>query len=127
MKYLLSFSYWFNLRPESLAPLASRIFIAFISLLIIASLLLLWLKNRKSLYRPVLRKLYNFCLGNTIIGLLFLFFNYENAIFFSARFWLALWLIIMIIWLVFILKGLKQIPLQKQKLSQEQIYKKYLP
>jgi len=127
MNNLLTLKYWFTLRPETLNPLASKIFIAALLALIVLSVLFLWLKTRKGLYRHLFRKLYNFSLSNALIGLLLLFFNYENAIFFSARFWLLLWLIIMIIWLLSILKDLKKIPSLKQKNSAEEIYKKYLP
>lgn len=127
MKNLLTLQYWFTLRPETLSPLANKVFIATILLLIVFSVLFLWLKNRRGLYRHLFRKFYNFSLSNAVIGLLFLFFNYENAIFFSARFWLLLWLIIMIVWLIFILKDLKKIPALKQRNSAEEIYKKYLP
>lgn len=127
MKNLLTFSYWFNLRPESLNPIANKIFIAFILLLVVTSGLFLWLKNKKGFYRFLFKKLYNFSISNAIIGLLLLFFNYENAIFFSARFWLLTWLIIMIIWLVFIAKELKKIPIQKRQAQENKNYQKYIP
>ncbi|MFA5163672.1 MAG: hypothetical protein WC441_04095 [Patescibacteria group bacterium] len=127
MKNLLSFNYWFNLRPEALNPMANKAFIALILLLVIGGGIFLWLKNRKGFYRFLFKKLYNFSISNAIIGLLFLFFNYENAIFFSARFWLLAWLIMMIIWLIFIAKELRKIPLQKRQAQENKDYKKYIP
>lgn len=127
MNNLITLGYWFNLRPESLNPTANKAFIAFIVLLIVGSGLFLWLKNRKGFYRFFFKKLYNFSISNAIIGLLLLFFNYENAIFFSARFWLLFWFIIMIIWLIFIAKELKKIPIQKRQSQENKNYQKYIP
>lgn len=127
MNNLLTFNYWLNLRPEALSSLANQIFIIFLVLLTASSILFFTLKNRPSLYRFVFKKLYNFSISNLIIGLLLLFFNYESAIFFSARFWFLVWLIIMIIWLIFIGKELKKIPARKKKAQAEEAYRKYLP
>lgn len=127
MKNLLTLQYWFTLRPEPLTSQANWLLVAGILFLILLSALLLWLKSRKSLYRGIFKRLYGFSLSNAIIGLFLLFFNYENAIFFSARFWLLLWLIIMIIWIIIILKSLRKIPAQKRELSQSEVFKKYLP
>ncbi|MCX6797952.1 MAG: hypothetical protein NTX66_01890 [Candidatus Falkowbacteria bacterium] len=127
MKNLLTLKYWFTLRPEPLSSQANWLFIATVLLLILLSAIFLWLKMKPGLYRTIFKKLYNFSLGNAVIGLLFLFFNYENATFFSARFWLLAWLLLMIVWLISILKELKRIPAKKRQISQEQVYKKYLP
>lgn len=127
MHNLLTGQYWFNLRPESLTPLAQKLFISGLILLVIIAIIVNIIKKRGGLYRRFFRKLYNFCWGNFFIGLLFLFFNYEQALFLSARFWLGLWGLTMLVWLIIILKKLKTIPIQKKQLAQAQELKKYLP
>jgi len=127
MKNLLTLNYWFNLRPESLTASAQKIFIASLIILAVLSLITAFIKNRGGIYRGFLNRLYVFFLTNTVIGLLLLFFNYEVVPFFSARFWLGLWGLVMIIWLIFILKKLKNIPQQKKQREAEKELKKYLP
>lgn len=127
MQNLLTLNYWFNLRPESFTPLAQKLFIAVLAVLAIFAVVALITKKRAGIYRGFLNRLYTFCLANVIIGLIIIFFNYENVPFFSARFWIAAWAIIMIIWLLAVLKGLKKIPLKRKQLKQEEELKKYIP
>ena len=127
MNNLLTLSYWFALRPEMLQPWAQKTFIGFVILLIVLSTLLSIIKRRGGIYRRFFRQFYNFSVTNSLIGLLFLFFNYEAVPFFAARFWLGLWAIGQLVWLFFIFKNLKTIPEKKRQLSQEQELKKYIP
>jgi len=127
MKHLLTFNYWFNLRPQSLSPLTQKFFIAGLIILIILAVIFGILKKRSGLYRGFFKKLYTFCWGNLFIGLLFFFFNYEQAPFLAARFWLGLWALAMLAWLVIIFKKLRDIPKQKKQQEQERELKKYLP
>ncbi|MFA7087910.1 MAG: hypothetical protein WC146_01065 [Patescibacteria group bacterium] len=127
MKNLLTLNYWFNLLPEGLTPSAQKLFIGFIILLIITSLLIAIFKGKTGLYRGFFKRLYGFCLSNAIIGMILLFFNYEIVPFLSARFWLGIWAISMIIWLISILKGLKKIPIIKKEYAEKEELKKYIP
>jgi hypothetical protein len=127
MNNLLTLTYWFNLRPGTLIPAAQRIFIAGLIILIAGSIILAIFKKRGGIYRGFLNRLYVFSVSNAVIGFIFLFFTREEIPFLSARFWLLIWLISMIIWLFFILKKLKAIPAQRQKLEEERERKKYLP
>lgn len=127
MQNLLSLNYWFNLRPEAFVPLAQKLFIGLIIALAIVAVLVLMIKKKAGIYRGLLNRLYAFCSVNAIIGLIFIFFNYETVPFFSARFWIGLWAIIMVIWFLAILKNLKKIPLQKKQLKQAEELKKYIP
>jgi len=127
MKNLLTPSYWFNLQPEFLGPLALKLFLALIIGLGIIALILALIKKRGGIYRGLLKRLYGFCLSNAIIGLILLFFNYELVPFLSARFWLGFWVLEMLIWLIFILKNLKNIPKKKKLQEQEKELKKYIP
>jgi len=127
MSNLLTLHYWFNLRPESLTPLAQKLFIGLLLLFIVLAIVVGFLKKKSGLYRGFFKRLYIFCWGNFLIGLLFFFFNYEQVPFLGARFWLGLWIIVMLAWLVIILKKLKTIPEQKKQREQEKELQKYLP
>ncbi len=127
MKNLLTADYWLNLAPAALIPLVQKTFVAFVVLLAGAALLIAITKGKTGIYHGFFKRLYSFCLSNAIIGLLFLFVNYESVPFFSARFWLALWAIEMTIWLAQILKKLKTIPQRKKERDRELELKKYLP
>lgn len=127
MQNLLTLKYWLDLRPEPLINLAQKTFISIIIALIILTIITAFLKNKNSLYRGILKKLYGFCLANSIIGIIFFFLNYELIPFLSARIWLVLWLVIMLGWLIFILKRLKNIPETKKQLAKDQELKKYIP
>ncbi|MFA5754651.1 MAG: hypothetical protein WC905_04910 [Patescibacteria group bacterium] len=127
MKNLLTSHYWFNLRPEALTPPVQKIFIGFLLLLVIAAIIAAVTRNRGGIYRGWLKRAYSFCASNTVIGLFLLFFNYEFVPFLSARFWLGLWALIMLIWLISLLKSLKNIPRIKKQVATEKELKKYLP
>jgi amino acid transporter len=127
MTNLLTWSFWLTLSPESLTPLAQKIFIGFLIFLAASAILVALIKRRGSIYRGFFKKLYGFLLGNAVIGLIFFFFNYEMVPFFSARFWLAIWALVMIVWLFFIIKKLKVIPRQKKEQTKNEELKKYLP
>ena len=62
MSNLLTLSYWFNLRPDQLTPLAQKLFIAFFVILIILTIITAILKKKGSLYRGFLKRLYNLML-----------------------------------------------------------------
>jgi hypothetical protein len=127
MNNLLTLSYWFNLRPEILNSTAQKIFIGGLVLLLIVAIIVLLTKKRGGLYHGWLKRIYSFSLSNLIIGLILLFFNYEAVPFLSARFWVGLWALIMLIWLIFIFRSLKNIPRIKQQSAKEKELKKYLP
>jgi len=124
---LLSLQYWFDLRPEALVPAAQNLFVWFLAALAALSLIAFIVKTKASVYRGFAKRLYSFGLSNLIIGLLFLFLNYESVPFLSARFWLGLWALIMLAWLLMILNGLRAIPKQKKEREQEEERNKYLP
>lgn len=127
MKNLLTLNYWFNLQPEFLGSLALNLFLALIVGLGVVALILALIKKRGGIYRGLLKRSYGFCLSNAVIGLILLFFNYELVPFLSSRLWLGLWALEMLIWLIFILKNLKNIPRKKKLQEQEKELKKYIP
>jgi len=127
MSILLNPSFWFNLRPGSMSGLSRNIFIGLIVMLIIAGVLFFIAKKRKGAYRSLFASLYNFCISNTFIAVLLLFFNYEVVPFFSAYFWYLLWVIIMIWWIINIILKLKKIIIRKKTQVTVDEITKYLP
>ncbi len=127
MKNLLTWQYWFSVNPAQLISLGMIILASLVGLFVLAAIIFFLLKRKGSFYRGVFKRLYNFSVANFLIGLIVLFFNYENIPFFAARFWLGLWAIGMLIWLYFILIKIKEIPAKKQAIAAEQAKKKYLP
>ncbi|MDD3285723.1 MAG: hypothetical protein PHG95_03800, partial [Patescibacteria group bacterium] len=99
----------------------------FLILLLLASIFTGIKQSRKGLYKIFWKEAYNFSIGNLIIGAVFFFFNYERAAFLSARFWLAIWIIIMLWWLWPIVKQYRLVPAKQKQLAQEQEFKKYIP
>lgn len=127
MKNLLTWQYWFSVNPAPLISLGLIILAGLVALMLLSAIVFFLLKRKASLYRGIIKRLYNFSAANFIIGLIILFFNYENIPFFSARFWIGLWLISLATWLYFILIKIKSIPAKKQALAVELEKKKYLP
>ncbi|MFH1522829.1 MAG: hypothetical protein ABIE43_03350 [Patescibacteria group bacterium] len=128
MTNLLTLKYWFNLKPESLLSIYHNLFIYFVALLILLSFIFWFMKSRrKGQYNSFWRLLYTFSLINAFIGLGLLFFNYESIPFLSARFWLILWGMGILLWLAFIYKKLMNVLEAKEKLAEEKEYRKYIP
>jgi uncharacterized protein YacL len=127
MKNLLTWKYWFTVNPEPLTALAFKVLIAIIVLLLLAAVVTAIYKRRSGLYRGALKRTYNLAAVNFIIGLIILFFNYETVPFFSSRMWLGFWALEMIIWAIFIIKGLRAIPKKRKELEAAKELKKYLP
>lgn len=127
MSKFLSIAYWFKVNPEPLTPLAWQILLVLCGLLLIMTAATAFLKVRPVSYRGRLKKLYGFFLTNTALGLLLMFFNYEAAPFLSARFWLAGWGLLMIIWLFFVIRQLRRLPKINPNANPEEEIKKYLP
>lgn len=127
MKNLFTWKYWFTVNPEPLTALAFKLLLVVMIVLIIGAIITAIYKSRSSVYRGALKKIYNFSASNFIVGLVILFFHYENVPFFTARIWLGVWLLEMIIWKFFIFKDLKDIPKKKKARELEKEMKKYLP
>lgn len=127
MANLLTFKYWFNTSPESFIFLARIAFLSFLGLLLIAGVFFMLARRQAGPKKVLFNKLYDFCFVNLILGLLLLFFNYQQVRFFSARFWILIWLIIMIWWAFNISKKIRKIILQREERKKEEEFKKYLP
>lgn len=127
MQNLLTWSFWFNLRPTPLLPAFKYILAALIAIFIILAIVAIIKKRQKGLYHGIWRRIYDFSLTNAILGLLLFFFDYERAPFFSARFWFAFWFVGLAIWIFYIAKANKGLAARKQRQEEEARFKKYLP
>ena len=127
MTNLLTWHFWFTLRPESMLLSTQKLFLGFLIILVLLAFLIAVGKRKAGIYRGFFKKLYGFCFSNAIIGFILFFCSYEVIPFFSARFWLAIWFISMLVWLFFIFRKLKIIPKQKQQQEEDKELKKYLP
>ncbi len=97
--------FWFDLRP---IPPSNTVFLAlasfFIALIVTAMGVRMWRQRmREKCMRVLLRRIASMLVTIGLIGLLFVFFHYEQVSLFSARFWfllLALWAMLWIVSLV---------------------------
>jgi amino acid transporter len=127
MERFLSWRYWFNLRPEPLTDFTFKIFIVFLIVLIILSIYSYYSKSRSGLKNGLWLKIFNFSFTNSLLGVMLLFFNYEIIPFFTARFFLALWAIGLLIWIFLIIKEFKKVPNNLEKNKRQKEFEKYLP
>lgn len=127
MSNLLTFKYWFAVNPGSLAQAGYITLITIAGLSFILAIVVLILKRKKGSYKRIYANLYDFLVANFVLSLLFLFFHFENIPFFTARFWLLIWLAEMIIWLYFIIKKARLIPQKRKVKERDEEIKKYLP
>lgn len=127
MNNLLTLSFWFNLRPPAMLDIFNYSFIAVLFLFLFLSILSFYYKKRKKIYKSFWLKFYDFSASNLIIGLFLWFFSWQEVPFLSARFWLIIWAILIILWFIFIYKHLKKIPIKLQKIEEEQKFNKYIP
>ena len=128
MDNLLTMKFWINLRPGSLTPFALKAIIIYLAVLAILAFVFYLFKARKQrLLFQIWAKLYFFSLSNFIIGLFILFFSYELIPFLSARFWMLLWGVGMLVWLVYIFLAIIKLPKIKKTIAEKNEYKKYIP
>ena len=127
MNNLLTLEYWFSVNPGALVANGFNLLVSFTILLFLLGIIALIIKRRKGLYRGVFNRIYDFSVANFFIAILFLFFHYENIPFFTARFWLVIWLLGIILWVTHIAKKIKAIPGKRKELEKEKERKKYLP
>lgn len=127
MQNLLTWKFWFNLRPEPLLPLFQNLYLLVLGLLLILAVVSYFKQKQKSLYRHVWKLSYFFSFTNLVIGSIFFFFNYERAAFLSARFWLAIWGLGMIFWAYLLIKKYRVVPENKKKLEEKKEFLKYIP
>ena len=119
-----------DLRPAIALNTVYFLLAVFAVLIIIATIIKIIKKtNKGDGFRQKLLEKYSvalFWLG--VFGLILTWFRYERVNILSARFWLLVWFVGLIVWLAFVLKyQFKTVPAARQQLQKTQEFKKYLP
>src|SRR6056297_1785872 len=127
MSHLLSLAFWFNVYPPRLSQPYGYLLIMVTLALMVGTIVFGILKNKKgknkNFHLEGFRKLYYFSFTNAIIGILLIFFNFEEIPFFSARFWYPVWIIEMVVWIYFVFKFFRySVPEKLKKAEQEERY-----
>jgi glucan phosphoethanolaminetransferase (alkaline phosphatase superfamily) len=82
----------------------------------------------KTLFKKRFSRFSNFCLVLGIVGLVFLFFNYEKAALLGSKIWFPILGILFLVWLGFILYDIfVRLPREKKAISEKEKFEKYLP
>jgi len=127
MQNLLAFDFWFNYDFVPLLDLFRNLFVGSVILFIVIAAVFSFLARRKNLWTALNLNLYYFGLTNAIVGLVLLFFYFEQVPFFSARAWLLLWAIEIILWVVSMILQACKIPVARRALEEKKKFDKYLP
>ena len=126
---LLTWSYWFTSYPAPFTGLYFWIIIGLAAgsfvLGLALSLTAPHLKDPSS--RRLLKKFGNLGLTFGALAAVSFFFTQTSTPTLGSRFWFALWVIVVIIWLVFIGKyALKVAPRERDERAKQMVNKKYL-
>ncbi len=127
MGSLLSFSFWFKMRPGVLLPIYQKALIAIIIIMGVSFFIFTIISKRKSIYNKIHRSLKSFGLANAIIGALILFFTFEMVPLLSSRFWFLVWGIEIAIWAYFMARTALEIPKRRDRIEKEKEFNKYIP
>ena len=129
MNNLLSLKFWFGMRPGALSDGGIKLYLysVFLFLLISLILKLMTMRSKEKLHRRFYRKLIAFFTTNIFLLLTMFFLMYETVPFLGSRFWFLVLLIIDLVWLFYIFKFYRKIPIEKKEIKQSEEYKKYLP
>jgi amino acid transporter len=130
METLLSLGYWLDVTPPPLSRAFLGAVFAVFALFVVAGLFARVRARRQA--RKDLVELFGRVGRATttmgVIGLVLLFFSYEQIRFFGARFWYLLWLLIVLVWAAFIIHHLVRVLPKKRALEiARQEKEKYLP
>jgi len=84
--------------------------------------------KQKGARKKLWQKIQAWTWTNGLVGLVFMYFREVRALYLSARGWLLIFMVIMLIWLVFIIRFAKtKIPNKKDLEKKEQEFDKWLP
>lgn len=127
LKNLFSNNYWFELIPGNFSQTGKTAFLVLILIFLLGAIVTAIYRKKITLYRKTSSRIYDFFIINFFLALIFFFFRVEIIPFLSARFWLGIWFISLIIWLYFIFKDLKKISEKKEELEKKKEKEKYIP
>lgn len=124
-------NYWFDLTPAPLGLVTEYVFLAIFVLSVLIGLVVRFMKKRRINDRFVLRAFQSFSrmlitMGG--LGLLLLFFSFEQIRLLGSRFWYPLWLIGLSVWLFLILRRYFTVaPKERVREELRRQKEKYLP
>lgn len=125
--------FWFQIRPLPMSKGFALAFLIFFALMIAAKVgIRMHVAKAKRELTKADKKLYDLIQSLLLtmgsLGILWTFFAYEGIPILSARFWLVLWIIGLIIWIYFIVRYyVLEYTDFKIKLAEKERLQKYLP
>jgi hypothetical protein len=128
----LDIRYWFNPNPVPLGPtLVGGIFFFFIWFIVAAVAFFIaakLLRKKDELKTDICRRFTSLLWTTGSLGLLFLFFGYEQIPFLGMRFWFLLDFILFVIWLVRIAVFIvRDYPAKRAAMLERERMEQYLP
>lgn len=131
MANLFDLNFWFRLQPIALSPSFSRaFFIAFAALIVFGAVATMVARKRKEdmfLVR-IYRKISTMLTAMGWLGMLLLFFSYEELYLLGARFWFLAWGIGFLVWIgSIVLYAQVSVPRQREQFQSKSSANEYLP
>lgn len=128
----LDYRYWMNPNPVPLGPsLVSSILSFFAWFLIVAIGLRIAahsLRKKDALRAEMLRRFSGLLSATGLLGLMFLFFTYEQLPLFGMRLWFLLLFVLFLVWLGrFVAYAVREYPQKRHQLDERRQIEKYLP
>lgn len=131
MNMIFSLDFWFRLQPITMTPLFTRFFFILFSAFVIFGAMATIVARKKhddrlliKTYKKIAQMFYT--MG--WLGLIILFFSYQEVYFFGARFWYLIWLAGLAFWIFSIVHYVKvQIPQLREEFQSKKEINKYLP
>ena len=123
-------TYLFELRPYT-SDNRIKIMLAVFALIIIAGLIVKIYQATKKLEKfqaKLLKKYFSLLTTMGFWGLVMAVLRYERVPLLAARFWMIIWLAVLIVWLYPIIKYQWQVvPAAKKQAEEKKLFQKYLP
>jgi len=124
-------SYWFSPQPGPLMNSAAQFLLIVFGLCLIGAIIFYSIARIKK-DDPVIFKLYskikNLFTTLAVVGFIILFFFWQQVPYLSSRFWVVIWLLILLIWAGFIGRfGFFEAPKRKEEIKKKRKFEKYLP
>ena len=126
MTNMFNYRFLFNFRPGALSH-NSLILMGTFIVLMAALFTFLKIMKDKGYSSRMWQGISDFAFTNALLACLLVFFATEFVPFFSARFWVWVWLIEMALWINIIVKRKNNSKQNYQKAEKDKIDKKYLP
>ena len=131
LKQFLNFKYLFSLRPLAVDFSVLKILLTVFGILVILAVVFKTLAFKYKndwLVKRGWEKMFALFLTMGLTGLVYTFFLYEGAALVSARFWLVIWIIVLLTWLFYNLFYLLiQVPRRKREIAKKRNFEKYFP